>query len=302
MAILDSCPGLEVKLVSNDKAFNEYRDSRAEDANNTITHYVEVESDGTFQINLQVTDAYKSKHGIGFDIRLDGQKVDHRLIRLEDLQKPGGHVFSGASHKMNGKWFVSDYKFSQFVLDFNSHTQLDGETTERLRDELHGISEFDRISEEVVKNIGLSHHGSVDMPRPNKGLHTMQFVAIDGYEDEKAQAVFVFKYRSLAILQAIGVAPTIPQTVGSRPLFSNASITIPLRQSRAPTEVPGSNQEIVTASAATTAAAAATGDLKGLTEEEIVALITHYRGHSQGLHGQNRARLLVLLQFYENKS
>jgi hypothetical protein len=116
MAILDSCPGLEVKIVSNDRTLEEYRDARAEYANNSTTHYVQVESDGTFQIILQATDAYRSRHGIHVEIRLDGHKVDGSLIRLKNLHKTGGHVFYGAQSKMNGKWFISDFKFSQFVL------------------------------------------------------------------------------------------------------------------------------------------------------------------------------------------
>jgi hypothetical protein len=126
MAILDSCPGLEVKIVSNDRTLEEYRDARAEHANNSTTHYVQVESDGTFQIILQATDAYRSRHGIHVEIRLDGHKVDGSLIRLKNLHKTGGHVFYGAQSKMNGKWF---------------------------------ISEFGRIPEQVVRDLGLSHHG-----------------------------------------------------------------------------------------------------------------------------------------------
>ncbi|KAI4681912.1 uncharacterized protein J4E84_007509 [Alternaria hordeiaustralica] len=37
----------------------------------------------------------------------------------------------------------------------------------------------------------------------------------------------------------------------------------------------------------------------GLTDEEIIALIKHYRGNDKGLTGQNRKRLLVLLKHYE---
>ena len=152
------------------------------------------------------------------------------------------------------------------------------------------------------------------MPRRNQDRRTVRPVANHSHEE----AVFVFKYRSLgklktryeqndanryalAILQAIGVAPTIPQTVGGLPP-SKPPIAAPLRQSRVPTEVPGANREIVTAPAATTAAATVTSDLEGLTEEEIIALIAHHRGHSQGLYGQTRARLLVLLEFHEVSS
>ncbi|KZM25234.1 hypothetical protein ST47_g3640 [Ascochyta rabiei] len=42
-------------------------------------------------------------------------------------------------------------------------------------------------------------------------------------------------------------------------------------------------------------------DTQGLTEEELVALVTHHRGSSRGLAGQNRKRLLVLLKYYEDQ-
>lgn len=148
---------------------------------------------------------------------------------------------------------------------------------------------------------------SIDTPRWTRVYHHKRTAAIDGEQDEHAQAIFNFKYRSqgglltfcvkyhtnqftLAMLRAIGVLPNL--TVGQ---LNIAPVAIPLRQSRARTEVPSANQETSTVPAAATAA---TGDLGGLTEEEIIALITHHRGHSRGLHGQARARLIVLLDHY----
>jgi hypothetical protein len=37
----------------------------------------------------------------------------------------------------------------------------------------------------------------------------------------------------------------------------------------------------------------------GLTDEDIIALIKHYRGNGKGLANQNRKHLLVLLKHYE---
>jgi len=37
----------------------------------------------------------------------------------------------------------------------------------------------------------------------------------------------------------------------------------------------------------------------GVTIEEIIAMITGYRGHDKGLAGQNRNSLLLLLKYYE---
>ena len=104
------------------------------------------------------------------------------------------------------------------------------------------------------------------------------------------------------MLQAIGVVPMIPQTIGGPAQPSIAPVTIPNQQSQAHTGVPRVNQETIMVPAATTAAATVTSDLEGLTEEEIIALIAHHRGHSQGLYGQTRARLLVLLEFHEVSS
>jgi hypothetical protein len=39
----------------------------------------------------------------------------------------------------------------------------------------------------------------------------------------------------------------------------------------------------------------------GLTDEDIIALIKHYRGNDKGLADQNQKRLLVLLNHYEVK-
>jgi hypothetical protein len=40
-------------------------------------------------------------------------------------------------------------------------------------------------------------------------------------------------------------------------------------------------------------------EYNGLIDEEIIALIKHYRGHDNELAGHSRKRLLVLLKYYE---
>lgn len=87
MAVINSCPGLEVKVVSNESALPEYADSQATDPHNTITTYVEVNSDGAFQVHFQFTDGYSCRYGVRVELRLDGHKVDSCLYRRSQLKK-----------------------------------------------------------------------------------------------------------------------------------------------------------------------------------------------------------------------
>lgn len=120
MAVLNSCPGLEVKVVSNESALPEYADSQATDPHNTVTTYVEVNSDGAFQVHFQFTDGYSCRYGVRVELRLDGHKVDSCLYRRSQLKKDTGHTVAGARSKIGGRWHVSNFQFSQFVLGKSS--------------------------------------------------------------------------------------------------------------------------------------------------------------------------------------
>lgn len=116
MAILNSCPGLEVTIKCNKKALKEHADTQVNDAPNAVTNYVEVEADGAFELHLQVASTYSSKYGLRMRVQLDGGDVDDTLIRFGQLKKPGGHTFTGARSKQRGKWYTSNFRFSEFLL------------------------------------------------------------------------------------------------------------------------------------------------------------------------------------------
>ena len=103
MAILGNAPGLEVTVVSNNRTLHEYPDPQVNDPENTTTKYLEVEADGAFQIHLQVKNARRNTHGIRVEVCLDGQKA-------------GCYSFLKMVSKVDGRWVMSDFKFSQFVL------------------------------------------------------------------------------------------------------------------------------------------------------------------------------------------
>jgi hypothetical protein len=115
MAVLDSCPGMEVSIVLNNKVLKEYRDFNADDSQNSTTSYIEVEAAAAFEVDIEVTDTYTSRHDIRVEVRLDGKKIDDTLIRVEDLHKPGCHRLSGVTSKINGWWFTSDPSFVKFM-------------------------------------------------------------------------------------------------------------------------------------------------------------------------------------------
>lgn len=128
---------------------------------------------------------------------------------------------------------------------------------------------------------------------------------IDGKEDRHAIAIFHFKYRSLcksqllrrnlsltfatAMLKALRVVPTTPE-----PVEPIEPVSLP---SRASNPLPTSRE--VEEKNGRPSSANGLGGMQGLSKEELIALITHYRGHNRGLVGQGRLRLQVLLKFHE---
>ena len=77
-------------------------------------------------------------------------------------------------------------------------------------------------------------------------------------------------------------SPTLHTTPAARPSVSKPTATPGLRSTPAQASAPRINDPYT-----------------GLTDTELTALITSYRGHATGLAGQSRRHLLVLLEHYE---
>lgn len=116
MAVLNSCPGVEVKILSNKKDLKEYADTKANDPPNSTTRYIEVELDGAFEVHLQFTDQYSDRYGVRVDVKLDGHKVAGRLYRASRVKNAAGHTLAGAQKKIRGRWHISNFRFSLFAL------------------------------------------------------------------------------------------------------------------------------------------------------------------------------------------
>ncbi|KAH6639650.1 hypothetical protein C7974DRAFT_373858 [Boeremia exigua] len=308
MAILPSCPGLEVKVVSNGNTLKEFADNHAYNDPKIANKYIEVATDGAFEVHLQFTDKYTDRFGVAVEIRLDGQEVGGSLYRPGNLRKPEGHKFTGARSKIRGRWHISDFQFSQFVLDLDSRSELDQASTERLRsagiitvlihrmknararaskrtahpleDRPHGISKFGRVPEKAVKELGLSHHGSVDIPKVHKGTRSLFYTSVDGNEDEHAIAIFNFKCRSLATLKALSIVPTTPEhaILPSRPRSPDIAPASAVQEAYTPTDRDA---------------------YQVLSVPELLVLVREYRGSVDGLERLSRRDLTTLLEHYK---
>ncbi|KAH5651718.1 hypothetical protein HBI23_165730 [Parastagonospora nodorum] len=119
------------------------------------------------------------------------------------------------------------------------------------------------------------------------------------WTDNRPIAVFNFKYRSLAALKALGI---VPRTPSPSPTPDPASI--PENPTPQRTLVPQGTPALfapVSSPRQRTSALSASTDQDGLSTEELIVIVTGYRGHDRGLATQSRKALLSLLRHYESK-
>ena len=116
MAIIDTRPGIEVTVISGDDALPEYRDTAAENSPHVITNYIDVGKATHFEVLTKFKDNNTVHYGVVIDVLLDGVKVHSKIYRLKQLEKPEGYKASGVSSKIRGRWHISNFLFSPFVL------------------------------------------------------------------------------------------------------------------------------------------------------------------------------------------
>ncbi|EAT87833.2 hypothetical protein SNOG_05442 [Parastagonospora nodorum SN15] len=277
MAVIEDIPGLTVKVIANGAPLDEYSDADADDHPKQATNYIEVHSEGTFEILIQFFEGFVATYGVRVEIRLDGTKVSSSLTRLSKLKEAGGHKTSGVRSKIGGRWHESNFVFSPFVLvsmlivpilDQRNNRELDQVTADRLSkagtitvlihriknmrwpraraskveasDIAHGVAKFGVMP---ANKSSLAKDASVGAPQQKRSRKSYHYDSVDGKEDGDAFAVFQFKYRSLA------------------PHVNNHD---------------------------------------SLSCEELVAIVGSYRGHFRGLDGLNEKELLSLLQHHRN--
>jgi hypothetical protein len=116
MAVIPDIPGLKVEVIANEEPLKEYDTEVADDAAKTVTKFVEVRANDKFEISTTFDDDFVATHGFLLEVRLDGSKVYSTLLPLGQLKKSGGHKASGVRSKISGRWHMSNFVFSSFVI------------------------------------------------------------------------------------------------------------------------------------------------------------------------------------------
>ncbi|KAG9190604.1 hypothetical protein G6011_08692 [Alternaria panax] len=168
-----------------------------------------------------------------------------------------------------------------------------GEVGQNLpRDAQYGLLERDSVSENAMK-------GDVKSLQTGAGTkHEVSKATVCDWKTESHFATFVFKYSNVQVLWVIPHSPspldatqaTPTQTLSSLPNSMTPSVNLRSNTASATPALPHQNSIRTTPD-----------DYEDLTDEEIIALVKHYRGNDQGLAAQRRRRLLVLLKHYEDK-
>jgi hypothetical protein len=116
MAVINEIPGLKVEIVANGEPLPEYDNEDVDNSASKITRYIQRSPDSTFEVIVQFLDEYVATRGVRIEIRLDCVKVSSRSMALNELERKGGHKFSGVSSKINNRWNESNFKLMPFAI------------------------------------------------------------------------------------------------------------------------------------------------------------------------------------------
>ena len=133
MAILPSLPGLEVTVLVNGNALQEYDDADFDESNqNTreMSKYVASVAGAEFSISLKFTKKILNQihPPIELSLSLDGDYVDVSLWELSELLE--GALLENTATEENGQWYGQKYKFCDLQINEEGSTERWDETVE----------------------------------------------------------------------------------------------------------------------------------------------------------------------------
>ncbi|KAH6875376.1 hypothetical protein BKA58DRAFT_399584 [Alternaria rosae] len=324
MAIHADYPGLTVEIFVDGKPLEEYEpEEKEENEPKTTTRYIECRSGAQFAIKTNFRSPFAPMN-ISICVRLDGARAGsvfaQKHAMLQEL-----YTQSSTKWKEGGKWRASKFLFSDLSIVEDNSAISSEENPETLgsigmitvmlipvlrwkkraipRAREQHLREIGAISEEAIKGDSRSHmirlapKKTVAPPREWKT-----------WKAEQPLVTFQFKYRSTTALKSLGMIPRSPSPppIPEPELIKKEESPEPT-QNIAPNVVsPAATLRPKTASVTPTLRQPKSGspslnEHDGLTDEDIIALIKHYRGNDKGLAGQNRKHLLVLLKHYVDK-
>ena len=111
--------GLEVRIEVGGTPLEEYNDDEATQDENTITRYVEAQSNQEFVIGFLVPKAFKfTSPSLVFEPFIDGNEVGGHLIGPEDVTESEGtyeEKKKGIDVKKNKQWCLKHFAFKDLV-------------------------------------------------------------------------------------------------------------------------------------------------------------------------------------------
>lgn len=116
MAITDTSPPVEVEILVNDVALQEYNDDDDDSVSaHTVVKYIEAVSGAEFAVRYRLDP--KPSHDVSVDISLDGKWAVSRIIQLSHyplayIQK----TITGVNSNKDGSWVLSKFSFSDLTI------------------------------------------------------------------------------------------------------------------------------------------------------------------------------------------
>ncbi|KAH7085199.1 hypothetical protein BKA63DRAFT_597882 [Paraphoma chrysanthemicola] len=245
MVFPPSCPGVCVEILVDDQPVQEYDDVEKGPARpNTVTKYIEAQSDKEFAVRLKVTDDFLyPASDLEMRTIIDRSIINERMVRARELYLPQGTTVEGRACRV-GITTNAEQKFLFNALDVVECEQLRGGKV--TKDDLESIGLI-TVELQFIRNVRLSNghrthpinsvsHRGVSEKELKLNFKTHRaslspcvpkncdWVKYDRVGREPFVTIY-FKYRSLDGLRALEIIPP-PIPLEDRPVeeLNNAEL------------------------------------------------------------------------------
>jgi hypothetical protein len=110
MVTFNDHPGLNVQVVVNNRALQEYDDDEA--GQGAISKYIEAVSGKEFALKFTFTRPFPTQHGVEIRVSVDGEGDRILTHTPDELHKAEGHFKRGVGFHKDGQWYRQNYCFT----------------------------------------------------------------------------------------------------------------------------------------------------------------------------------------------
>ena len=126
MAVISTCPGIEVEIVVDDSPLEEYDDDDVGDLpSNTLSKYIEAISRAKFEVRYTFTRSFikllRTGQGIKVAILVDGAEANNAIMGKDEISASRDYYFTGAWSYENGRHFQSQFCFRDIQIGMYGH-------------------------------------------------------------------------------------------------------------------------------------------------------------------------------------